>query len=74
MGGSIFPEATLDYVPRGCIGESHVVQIAHLLGLQIYTGSFETGWQREMVCHFSQGRHSLGLGSVQWGIGWLSTG
>jgi hypothetical protein len=44
------------------------------LGLQVYTGSFTTGQQGEMVCSFSQGRHLCGLGSVRQGIGRLSTG
>jgi hypothetical protein len=36
-----------------------VVFIGHLLGLQIYAGSFETGWWRESVLP-SHGRHLLG--------------
>jgi hypothetical protein len=28
----------------GWVGESHVMRVAHLLGLQIYAGSFETDW------------------------------
>jgi hypothetical protein len=39
------------------------VRGAHLLSLQIYTGSFETGWQDEKVGGFAQVRCSLGLGS-----------
>jgi hypothetical protein len=62
----------LAYVPEEWAGESHVVHVAHLLGLQVYKGSFETGQQGEMVCHFSQDRHFLGLDSVQWGIERLS--
>jgi hypothetical protein len=31
----------------------HVVCAAHLLGLQLYAGNFETGQQGEMVCGFS---------------------
>jgi hypothetical protein len=48
--------------------------VAHLLGLQIYAGTFETSCQGEMVCHFSQGRHLLGLGSVWQGISGLPMG
>jgi hypothetical protein len=67
-------------LPRGCaglcswvwVGELRVVHIAHLLGLQFYAGSFETGQQRKIVCCFSQDRQFLGLGSVRWGIGRLS--
>jgi hypothetical protein len=56
--GSICPWAVLVYVPRvGVVEESCVVCVAHLLGLQIYTSSFETGRQGEIVCHFSQGKH-----------------
>jgi hypothetical protein len=58
----------LDYVSGGWVRESCVVCVAHLLGLKVYAGSFETGQQGEMVCHFSQGRHLLGLGTVQCGI------
>jgi hypothetical protein len=46
------------------IGKSHVVYVAHLLGLHIYAGSLEIGQWREMACCFSQGRHILGLGSM----------
>jgi hypothetical protein len=69
-------------LPRGCT-ELHswgvgrgvcVVHFAHLLGLQVYAGSLETGQQGEMVYRFSQGRHFLGLGSVWRGIERLSTG
>jgi hypothetical protein len=35
-----------------------------MLGLPVYVGSFETGQQEEMACHFSQGRYFLGLGSA----------
>jgi hypothetical protein len=49
-GGSICPGAALDYVPGGRIGELHVMYVAHLLGLQIYAGSFETSWLGEMAC------------------------
>jgi hypothetical protein len=34
---------------------------------------FETDWQGEIVCCFSQGRHFLGLGSAQLDTGRLST-
>jgi hypothetical protein len=37
-----------------------VVCVAHLLGLQVYVGSFETSQQGEMVCCFLK-RHFLGL-------------
>jgi hypothetical protein len=43
-GGAVCPGATLDYVPRGWLGESHVVHDAYLLLLQIHTSSFETSW------------------------------
>jgi hypothetical protein len=47
----------------------------HLLGLQIYSCSFESSQQEEMVVHwFSQGRLFLELGSAQWVIGRLSGG
>jgi hypothetical protein len=72
--GSVCPGAALLYVPREWVGESHLVFVAHLLGLQIYKGSFETGQQGEMAFNFSQGRHLLGLDSVQWGVGRLSMG
>jgi hypothetical protein len=64
QGCSICPEAVLDYVPRGWVGVSYVVCVAHLLCLQIYAGSFEIGWEGEMACCFSQGRHLKGLGSA----------
>jgi hypothetical protein len=41
-GCSIFPGAALDYVPVGWVGESPIVHVGHLLGLQVYAGSFET--------------------------------
>jgi hypothetical protein len=68
--------SVLDYVPEvgEGIGESCVVHIAHLLGLKVYAGNFESGQGREMACHFSQRGHFLGLGSVQWGKGRLSVG
>jgi hypothetical protein len=44
-----------------------VVYVAHLLGVQVYAGSFETGQQEEIACLFSQGRHLLGLGLAWWG-------
>jgi hypothetical protein len=56
--------AALDYVPRGWVGESHVMHVAHLLDLQVYTGSFETSQQGEMACCFSPGKYFLGLGSA----------
>jgi hypothetical protein len=71
--GSICPGIVLDYAPRGWLVELCVVHVVHLLGLQVYAGSFETGWWAEMVCCFSQGRHFLGLGSVWQGIGRVST-
>jgi hypothetical protein len=37
--------------------ELYVVRGAHLLGLQIYAGSFETNQWEEMVCCFSQGTY-----------------
>jgi hypothetical protein len=40
------------------------VHVAHLLGLQIHTDSFEISRQGELGCGFSQGRHLLRLGSV----------
>jgi hypothetical protein len=48
----------------GLVGESCMVHVAHLLGLQVYGGSFETSQQGKMTCHFSKGRHFLRLGSV----------
>jgi hypothetical protein len=48
------------------------VLVAHLLILQVNTGSFETGQWGEIVYSFSQGRHSLELGSVWNGIGMFS--
>jgi hypothetical protein len=36
----------------GWVRESCVVSVAHLM--QIYSCSFEAGWQARMVCHFSQ--------------------
>jgi hypothetical protein len=47
VGISICPGSVLGDIPRRWVGELCVVHGAHLLGLQIYTGSFETG---EMVC------------------------
>jgi hypothetical protein len=73
-GDSVCPGAALDYVSRGWVGESCVVCVAHLLGLQVYIGSIAISWQGEMVCHFSQGRHLLGLGSVWQGISGLPMG
>jgi hypothetical protein len=49
-----------------------LVCAAYLLGLQIYTGNFETSLQGEMVCCFSQCRNLPGLCSAQWGVGMLS--
>jgi hypothetical protein len=60
--------------PGGWVGESLVMCGSHLLGLQIYVSSFETGLWGEMACCFSQDRHSLGLGSAWRGISRLSTG
>jgi hypothetical protein len=45
-----------------------------LLDLQIYAGRFETSQQGEMVDSSSQGRHLLGVGSAQWGVGRLPIG
>jgi hypothetical protein len=73
-GCSVFPWSVLDYVSGVWVGRLHVLCIAHVLSLQVYAGSFETSQQGEMTCHFSQGRYFLGLGSVQWGVGRLSTG
>jgi hypothetical protein len=53
--GSICPEAALDYVP-GEVGEAFVHGVWRSpLGLQIYTGGSETGWQGGMVHCFLQG-------------------
>jgi hypothetical protein len=41
-----------------------VVHVAYLLGLQVYTGSFEIGQWGEMAFHFFQGRYFLGLVSA----------
>jgi hypothetical protein len=38
----------------GWVGELHVVHVAHLFILQVYTSSFGTGWWGEMSCCFSQ--------------------
>jgi hypothetical protein len=62
------PGSELDYIPGEWVGELWVVYVAHLLGLQVYKGSFKTGQQGEMACCFSQGRYFLGLGSACWGI------
>jgi hypothetical protein len=51
-----------------------VVCVALLLGLQVYRGSFETGWCGEMASCFSQGRHFLGPGSARQDIGRFSMG
>jgi hypothetical protein len=67
---SICPRVALNYV----LGESRVVHIALLLGLQVYAGSFEAGRRGEMACWFFQGRCLLGLGSVWCSIGKLSMG
>jgi hypothetical protein len=40
------------------------MHVAHLLDLQVYTGSFETSQQGEMACCFSPGKYFLGLGSA----------
>jgi hypothetical protein len=63
----------LEYVPQEWVGELHMMSVAHLLGLRVFTGSFETGWGLQMAYHFSQGRHFLGLDSAQWGTSRLST-
>jgi hypothetical protein len=65
------PQAALDCVTggKGC-----VVCGIHLLSLQIYVGSFETGQQGEMVGGFSQSRCLLRLCSAQQGTGRLSMG
>jgi hypothetical protein len=49
--GSVFPQAALDYVSRGWVGESHVMCDAHLFVLQIHASSFGTSWQGEMAWH-----------------------
>jgi hypothetical protein len=51
------PRGTLDYVLGEGVRELHLVHVAHLLGLQIYAGSFETSQWGEMECCFSQGRY-----------------
>jgi hypothetical protein len=48
-GGSVCPEALLDYVPEGWVGESHMISIAHLFVLQIHASSFGTGQWGEMA-------------------------
>jgi hypothetical protein len=72
-GSSVCPRAALDDVPRGWVGESHVVCVAHLLGLQLYSSNFGANWWVEIACCFSQGRNLLALDSAQWGKGRLST-
>jgi hypothetical protein len=51
-----------------------VVRVAHLLGLQVYTGSFETGQWGEIARHFSKYGHLVGLGSARRSVSRLSTG
>jgi hypothetical protein len=46
VGGSICPGVVLDYVPRRWVVKSSVVHVAHLLGLQVFAHSFETGGKR----------------------------
>jgi hypothetical protein len=48
---SFYSEVVLDYVPREWVGKLCMVLVAHLLGLQVYTGSFETSWWGEMMYH-----------------------
>jgi hypothetical protein len=72
LRSSICPGAALDYVPQRWVGELCLFHIVQLLILQVYAGSFETGQQIEMVCHFSQVIYFLGLVSVPWGTGRLS--
>jgi hypothetical protein len=48
-GCSVCPVGAPDYVPRGWVGESHVVLDTHVVVLQIDTSSFETGWWREIL-------------------------
>jgi hypothetical protein len=40
----------LDYVLKGSVCVSHVMCVADLLGLQIYTGSFEKVVSKEKWC------------------------
>jgi hypothetical protein len=51
-GGSVCPGAMLDYVSRGWVGESRVVDDAHLFILEIQAALELVG--REKLCHFSQ--------------------
>jgi hypothetical protein len=46
----------LDYVPQVWVVELRVMHVVHLLGLQVYTDSFETVQQGEMAHHFSKSR------------------
>jgi hypothetical protein len=55
-------------------GGSHVLYDMHLLGLQVYAGSFETSWCGEMVWHFSYGKHLLGLHLAWWVLRGVSMG
>jgi hypothetical protein len=48
--------AMLDYVPQVWVVELRVMHVVHLLGLQVYTDSFETVQQGEMAHHFSKSR------------------
>jgi hypothetical protein len=66
--GSICPGAALDYIPRGWVGESCVVRVAHLSGLQVCAGSFETSWYGENSMPLFL-RQTLGLGSMQKVVG-----
>jgi hypothetical protein len=64
---SICPGAVLDYIPRQWVRELHVVCVAHLLGLQVYTGRFEIGLQADTSWDWIQ--HSGAQGDFPQGPG-----
>jgi hypothetical protein len=67
-------QSAQNYVLGGWVVKSLMVCVPQLLGLWVYTGSFETGCRGEMSCHFPQGRYFLGLGSLWQGVGRLFKG
>jgi hypothetical protein len=72
VGGGYFNLPTI--CSELCWGRACVMCGGHLLGLQLYASSFETGCWGEMAGSFSQGRCLLGLGSARRGVGRLSMG
>jgi hypothetical protein len=53
-GCSICPGAVLDYVPGDWVGESCVVPVAHLLGLQVYVAALKPAAGRNGMLLFSR--------------------